>query len=119
MTKTWLDVLNIENKVPIPQIITYIETAAKEQLSFLHVGERFTTTELADAMWDPKDVFPDSPGIDPFTVRKRLFTFLGHIDHKTQRPTLLPQWRERGNERMLHGKKIRPWLWFNPLAKGD
>lgn len=124
MKKTWLDVLHVPNKTPVAEIIAYIETAAKEQLGFLAAGEHYSTTELATAMWHHDDIFPDNPGIDPFLVRPRLFKFLLYVDRKTQRPTILPQWRRRGPERPAHfpgakDARVRPWEWFNPLAKGE
>ncbi len=111
--QTWLDVLYLPHKTPVADVVAYIETAAKEQLRHLGQGEEWSTTELANALWHPDDTFPDNPGVDTYVVRKRLFTFLGHV--KDGQPTLLPQWRKRGYGRKLHGKVIQPWIWFNPL----
>jgi hypothetical protein len=114
--KTWMDILDPANKTPIPEITAYIEAAAKEVLGTLTHGEWLTTVDLANRLWHPDDVFPDSPG-DTFLVRSRLYTFLGHVDRKTKRPTLLPDWRRRGPmTRSAFGKYIKPWHWYNALA---
>ncbi len=116
--KTWMDILDPANKTPIPEITAYIEVVAKEMLEQLEHGEWITTVELANRLWHPDDIERDHPsGTDPFLVRSRLYTFLGHVDRKTKRPTLLPDWRRRGPmTRSAFGKFIRPWHWYNPLA---
>jgi hypothetical protein len=110
--KTWMDILDPLNKTPIPEIVAYIEDAAKEQLSTLADTEWWRTVELADHIWPPE---PNNEVA--FLVRSRLYKFLGHIDRRTMRPTILPQWRRRGGlTRSAFGKYVRPWHWFNLLA---
>jgi hypothetical protein len=117
--KTWMDILEPANKTPIPEIKTYIETAAKEQLGFLAHGEWLTTVELANRLWHPDDIERIKPcDHDPFLVRSRLYTFLGHLDRKTRRPTILSEWRRRGPlTRSAFGKFVHPWHWFNAEVK--
>ena len=113
--KTWMDILDPVNKTPIPEIVAYIEDAAKEQLLTLSSTEWWRTVELADHIW-PLGIEFDST-TETFLVRSRLYKFLGHIDRRTMRPTILPQWRRRGSlTRSAFGKYVRPWLWFNLLA---